>query len=150
MTNHIRENGQLHYSKAASGEVSHFAVCVHVQWDWIALPASLIVFTAFLLVLSIAANRRKPAPLWKASPLAFIFHSPRGLNSSELASDSDKTTAPVLGDSLDAIAAMNSAAKGIRFKLDDSTPESRMLAVRFEAVPTTTPWYRSFFACFRR
>jgi hypothetical protein len=115
LTMHIRENGEEIYSKPALGVVSHFAICVQINWAWISLPAALAGLTLVLLGFSIEATRKQQAPIWKSSPLAFIFHGPGGARWYD-------NSGSIQESSLNTVSAMESSAKCLTVVMDRSEP----------------------------
>jgi hypothetical protein len=79
LTNYMRLTGVTagQFSTPAPGVVSHFATCVQIQWEWILLPAISGGLSLILLALSIGYGYAEEMPVWKSSPLAFIFHTER-------------------------------------------------------------------------
>lgn len=88
LTLYVRAHGHPAYSDPARGRTLHYAVCIRVHWGWLVLPAVLGAATVAFLALVAAgcgcggpAERGAPPPpppLWKASPLAPLFHGPGG------------------------------------------------------------------------
>lgn len=68
---------------AARGIVWRQEPSVKVQWEWLALPLALVVFSAILLVSVVVASWHYNAPHWKSSPLPFVFHGIRDWNDDE-------------------------------------------------------------------
>lgn len=73
------------YTNYASGVVFENQTCIHVNWAWLALPASLVLcsitFLAATITLTSAKRRTDPAKAWiatagplKSSPLPLLFH----------------------------------------------------------------------------
>lgn len=78
MTLWIRENGMANYSRRAEGEVLHYAVCLQVNWSWVALPGLLAAGALVLLLLTLMTAARHAVPPWKSSSLPMLFHGPAG------------------------------------------------------------------------
>lgn len=88
MTASVRSHGDpapAPYTNYASGAVLENQTCIHVNWAWLALPASLVLCSIMFLVatitLSAAKRRTDPANAWiatagplKSSPLPLLFH----------------------------------------------------------------------------
>lgn len=72
----VRAGGMEGVSEDARGDALHYATCLEVRWAWIALPAALVLATAVLLSLTVAATTSQP--LWKGSPLTLAFYWPKG------------------------------------------------------------------------
>jgi hypothetical protein len=142
LTNYIRQNGQMHYSRNAIGEVSHFAICVDIQWPWITLPAALGILTVILLILSIVANRRKQTPIWKSSPLALFFHGPSVAGQPNQTELDDYSAQPSQTEDFNTIAAMKDAARSIHVWIDNSKDSIR-LAVK-QGPPVPQSWVQRF------
>ena len=51
---------------------------IQVQWEWLALPMTLLVMTTVLLITVIIQTHRQKAVVWKSSSLAMLFHFPVG------------------------------------------------------------------------
>ncbi|TGO49947.1 hypothetical protein BCON_0195g00030 [Botryotinia convoluta] len=73
----LRSYGDNTFSDPAVGEVLHYAICLRVQWPWIAFPATLAALSLVCLVAVIIVMDRQQVPIWKSSPLALIM---RGSN----------------------------------------------------------------------
>ena len=48
--------------------------CITVQWVWLSLPATLLLFAIIFLTLTIWKTGTRQVYLWKSSPLALLFH----------------------------------------------------------------------------
>lgn len=77
LTLFVRSNGNADYSDPGKGQTFHYATCIQVHWNWIALPVILSVATILFFALVVASCRERSS-LWKASPLALLFHGPAG------------------------------------------------------------------------
>jgi hypothetical protein len=142
-TAHIRENGEDIHSEPATGVASRYATCVQINWAWISLPAALAGLTLVLLALSIEATRRHQAPIWKSSPLAFIFHGPDGARWLEN-SGSHLPSQPIRDHSLNSVSAMENSAKRLTVVLDRSESTIRLRKVRYnQHLPKT--WFERIF-----
>lgn len=73
LTTFVRTHGNASYSEPVKGQVQHYAICLGIQWPWIALPATLAVLTILFLILVVESTGRHGTPLWKASPLPWIL-----------------------------------------------------------------------------
>ncbi len=51
---------------------------VTIRWPWLSLPATMLALTCIFLAMTIRKTRDGPAGLWKASPLALLFHTAIG------------------------------------------------------------------------
>ncbi|KAI0549622.1 hypothetical protein F4679DRAFT_545934 [Xylaria curta] len=80
MTLWIRTHGYASHSQRAVGLEYHYAICVKVNWDWVALPAVLTGLTLVFFLLTVISNYRQKLPIWKGSPLTLLFHGPGGMN----------------------------------------------------------------------
>lgn len=78
MTLWVRENGMANYSRRAEGEVLHYAVCLQVNWSWVALPGLLAAGALVLFLLTLRSAARRAMPPWKSSTLPMLFHGPAG------------------------------------------------------------------------
>jgi Protein of unknown function (DUF3176) len=75
MTTQIRKNGDKSNSKPTTGVVQRTETCVSVEWAWLSLPLALLSFTFLFLFATIwQSSRHTSRKLWKASPLALLFH----------------------------------------------------------------------------
>lgn len=88
MTAAIRSHGDpapAPYTNYASGVVLENQTCIHVNWAWLALPASLVICSIMFLAATITSTSAKrctdPANAWiakagplKSSPLPLLFH----------------------------------------------------------------------------
>jgi multisubunit Na+/H+ antiporter MnhB subunit len=57
-----------------TGNLGRVETVVHVRWPWLALPGTLVVGVALLLLATILSNRRARAPIWKSSANALLYH----------------------------------------------------------------------------
>lgn len=73
-TNYLRVNGNQNWTRPANGTAYHYAVCLRVDFKWIAFPVTLLVCTIVILISTIITTSRHTVPTWKTSPLAYIFH----------------------------------------------------------------------------
>lgn len=71
LTSHIRSTGS--YGDPAQGVMSSNILYIQVRWQWLALPAALIVMAFVLLVVTIFRSFGKP--LWKSSLLPILFYT---------------------------------------------------------------------------
>ncbi|KAJ2981404.1 hypothetical protein NUW58_g6695 [Xylaria curta] len=74
----IRTHGYASHSQRAVGEEYHYAICVKVNWNWVALPAVLTGLTMTFFLLMVISTYRQRLPIWKKSPLTLLFHGPGG------------------------------------------------------------------------
>ncbi|ETS74549.1 hypothetical protein PFICI_13033 [Pestalotiopsis fici W106-1] len=74
----VRTNGDPNYSEPVIGQAFHAATCIQANWVWLTLPAVVASLTLIVLALTISITQRRGLPLWKSSPLAFLFHGPGG------------------------------------------------------------------------
>ncbi|KAF7531264.1 hypothetical protein G7054_g9030 [Neopestalotiopsis clavispora] len=77
LTQYLRTRGNGNYSADALGQVRHYATCIEVQWEWLALPGLLALLTLVLLLFVIISADVSRQPIWKGSPLVWIL---RGYN----------------------------------------------------------------------
>ncbi|KAI0468548.1 hypothetical protein F4859DRAFT_524459 [Xylaria cf. heliscus] len=80
MTLWIRTHGYTSHSQRAVGQEYHYAICVKVDWDWVALPAALTGLTLVFFLLTVISTYRQRLPIWKGSPLTLLFHGPGGMS----------------------------------------------------------------------
>ncbi|KAI1120050.1 hypothetical protein F5Y10DRAFT_290423 [Nemania abortiva] len=80
MTLWIRAHGHPSHSERAVGEEFRSAICVKVNWDWVALPATLTGLTLAFFFLMVISTNRQQLPIWKGSPLTLLFHGPGGMD----------------------------------------------------------------------
>lgn len=57
----------------ANGTVWGLQTCVGVNWEWLALPAGLLLFTIVFLALTITRTRSTQVRVWKSSIFAVLF-----------------------------------------------------------------------------
>ncbi|KAI0188363.1 hypothetical protein EV127DRAFT_482705 [Xylaria flabelliformis] len=76
LTDYMRTHGNSNYSTPAQGTILHYATCLEVRWPWIAFPVSLYIGTSILLCTVAMTAAKNQTPLWKASPLAWIYRGP--------------------------------------------------------------------------
>jgi hypothetical protein len=75
MTVLIRQAGDASNSAPATGEAWRTETCISVQWPWLTFPIVLLAMSlAFLLATIVQSARRVRRQIWKASPLALLFH----------------------------------------------------------------------------
>jgi hypothetical protein len=77
ITGVIRQLGGQAQSSEASNPVGtawRTETCITVQWAWLSLPASLLLFAIVFLSLTIWKMENSQVNLWKSSPLALLFH----------------------------------------------------------------------------
>ncbi|KAI1195508.1 hypothetical protein F5X97DRAFT_242037 [Nemania serpens] len=80
MTMWIRTHGHASHSARAVGEEYRYAICVKVNWDWVALPATLTGLTLIFFLLTAISMYRQRLYVWKGSPLTLLFHGPGGMS----------------------------------------------------------------------
>lgn len=80
MTLWIRTHGHAAHSARAVGEEFRYAICVKVNWDWVALPATLTGLTLLFFLITTISMYRQGLYVWKGSPLTLLFHGPGGMN----------------------------------------------------------------------
>lgn len=118
MTSYVRTHGHPDYSAPAQGIVLHYATCLDVRWAWIAFPVALQLCTSALLAAVMASAARARTPLWKDSPLAWIYRGP---------------ALDIAGESTPPAASMKERAKGDVVVLDcDHDPRIRVAASNAE------------------
>lgn len=61
----------------------HYATCLEVQWGWIAFPALLALYALALLLGVVVTTIEGETPIWKHSPLAWLFQTPEGFGENE-------------------------------------------------------------------
>ena len=71
----IRNGGDAVNSAPATGTVMLSQTCIRVHWQWLGLPASLLLLsTLFLLCTIWETSMDNMGKAWKSSPLALLFH----------------------------------------------------------------------------
>ncbi|KAI0867343.1 hypothetical protein GGS24DRAFT_507947 [Hypoxylon argillaceum] len=80
MTLWIRTHGYASHSERAIGEEFRYAICVKVNWSLVALPAALTGLTLVFFLLTVISTHHQRLPVWKRSPLTFLFHGPEGID----------------------------------------------------------------------
>ncbi|OJD37921.1 c6 and c2h2 transcription factor [Diplodia corticola] len=71
MSNTIRQCGN---ATVVHGLAFRDETYMHVRWVWFILPASLVFFTAVILIVAARVNSRSDVVLWKSSMLPLLFH----------------------------------------------------------------------------
>jgi hypothetical protein len=132
-TNYIRANGNANFSEPARGTVQHYAICVQIDWAWIALPAALAALAIALLVMSVMLTAKHQAPIWKSDLLPLIFHGPVGVDWQSVYAEKRSKMRKDAG-SLNKMKAMSALAREVDVKLDDETPLLRLLKVDAKSV----------------
>jgi hypothetical protein len=74
MTNKIPLSGS---GLSAQGIVWQQQSIITIQFAWLALPLVLILLSAILLVSTVLMARSSAVPVWKSSPLPFLYHGIR-------------------------------------------------------------------------
>lgn len=80
----IRNGGDAVNSAPAIGTVMVSQTCIRVRWEWLMLPASLLLLsTLFLVCIIWETSMDSMGKVWKSSPLALLFHgfSPKTVRS---------------------------------------------------------------------
>ncbi|KAJ9613578.1 hypothetical protein H2200_003520 [Cladophialophora chaetospira] len=57
-----------------TGSLGTVETVVHVRWEWLALPAFLVIGATLFLVLTIIVSSRSTTPIWKSSVNALLYH----------------------------------------------------------------------------
>lgn len=63
------------YTRTTKGIVYHYATCLEVKWLWLLFPSAMSSLTLLLFFLVIEIARKENAPVWKASPLAWVLRT---------------------------------------------------------------------------
>ncbi|KAH8597168.1 hypothetical protein B0O99DRAFT_685082 [Bisporella sp. PMI_857] len=79
LTAWVRTHGNETNSEPALGEAWHHATCVQANWAWMAFPGATSLFTLLFFILVVINAEKQHTPVWKLSPLAWIFQGPTGL-----------------------------------------------------------------------
>lgn len=75
LTVQMRQAGDAINSAPAEGNTWHTETCIIVEWVWLSYPAALLVGTIlFFFAAVIHSTSHSSQPVWKASPLALLFH----------------------------------------------------------------------------
>lgn len=98
----------------ANGTVWEMQTCVGVNWEWLALPAGLLLLTVVFLVLTIIRTSSKQARVWKSSIFAVLF--------SGLDQETRKSDRPVLN-----LEDMKAAAGRAMVRLEDTKDGFRLV-----------------------
>ncbi|KAI8635411.1 hypothetical protein F5Y19DRAFT_10849 [Xylariaceae sp. FL1651] len=72
LTSYVRTHGSAAYSEPATGQVSHFATCLRVNWPWLAFPSSIAILTLVLFAMTVHQTAVQRIPIWKTSLLPWI------------------------------------------------------------------------------
>ncbi|KAF6825984.1 hypothetical protein CMUS01_09616 [Colletotrichum musicola] len=80
LTNHMRirgENWQGTGSGFVTGSVMQAAICVQVDWFWLAYPATLLCITTILIAIACVQSyqSRERQPVWKSAILPLLFYN---------------------------------------------------------------------------
>jgi hypothetical protein len=79
ITNRMRMEGygETDSSRLVYGTVIQTTTCIAFSWTWLLFPASLIIFTAICLVITMVQTISEvEKPLWKSSILPLLYASP--------------------------------------------------------------------------
>ncbi|KAI7775834.1 hypothetical protein LA080_006202 [Diaporthe eres] len=98
----------------ANGTVWGTQTCVGVNWEWLALPAGLLLLTIVFLVLTITRTSSKQAWVWKSSIFAVLF--------SGLDHETRKSDEPVVS-----LEEMKAAADRATVRLEDTREGFRLV-----------------------
>lgn len=98
----------------ANGTVWGTQTCVGVNWEWLALPAGLLLLTIIFLVLTIVRTRSKQAHVWKSSIFAVLF--------SGLDQETRKSDGPLMS-----LEEMKAAADRATVRLEDTKEGFRLV-----------------------
>lgn len=79
---------------------------IQVRWEWLALPATIVLLGILLLLTTMIQSHREKALVWKCSSLALLFHPLQGWESRDLSDISKRE--------------MKKCAKGMRGQLSQS------------------------------
>ncbi|KAL6857300.1 hypothetical protein J3F83DRAFT_365610 [Trichoderma novae-zelandiae] len=72
MTSVLQQGG----TEVAQGLTSQIVVYIRVRWAWLILPLFVQFLGGIALIVTILGRKRtKNVPLWKASPIALLYHS---------------------------------------------------------------------------
>jgi hypothetical protein len=71
---------------AVRGSVRFAEQHIFVRWEWMILPAALVLFSIAFLVTSVVAAKGSSAPAWKTSSTAALFHGLAGWGGDDLRS----------------------------------------------------------------
>ncbi|KAI1611899.1 hypothetical protein EDD36DRAFT_488827 [Exophiala viscosa] len=76
MTIEIRQTGDPSNSAPTVGPALQTETCISVRWPWLTYRAALLAGTVVLLIATLVVTEKRSGPnwLWKASPLALLFH----------------------------------------------------------------------------
>lgn len=80
LTTYIRTRGHENYSEPATGQVLHYATCIHVRWQWISFISSIIFLTMILFIMTVCSQPLKQFPAWKTSFLPWLMYGPGSSN----------------------------------------------------------------------
>lgn len=91
-----------------TGTLSQTVTIVSVKWQWIILPAAVVLFSIIFLITTIlACSRQKQLALWKSSALPLLYH---GLDDGVLRNGENHVT----------VSGMEMEAKSVNVKLEES------------------------------
>ncbi|KAI0006758.1 hypothetical protein F4779DRAFT_550816 [Xylariaceae sp. FL0662B] len=77
LTTYIRTKGDSNYSDPAVGQVSHYATCIQVKWQWITFPSLMTTLTIAFFIMTIYTRPPRRFPAWKTSFLPWLMCGPR-------------------------------------------------------------------------
>jgi hypothetical protein len=63
---------------------------IRVRWEWLALPASIVLLGILLLLTTMIESHRNKALVWKCSSLALLFHPLQGWDTGDITHTSKK------------------------------------------------------------
>ena len=126
ITNQMR-NSETDQSLTVSGQVGLVRTVLQVRWQWITLPAFLLLISTIFFLLTMIESSRSAVPLWKGSALAVLYH---GL----------ETKVRSTLEHWDLSSQMSEASEGVKVKLRRDPDDDGMQHASFsEILLTLTP-----------
>ena len=73
VTNEMRKN-KADQAPPVTGQLGVPRTVLHVRWQWITLPALLLIVSSIFFLLTMIESSKSGTPLWKGSALAVLYH----------------------------------------------------------------------------
>ncbi|KAG9524918.1 hypothetical protein KCU93_g6008, partial [Aureobasidium melanogenum] len=87
LTNVIRNSSTMNATQVI-GKSYQQVQFIGVRWEWIIFPASLILLSLVILVITMSQSHNSVSMTWRSSPLAMLFHPLQGWSEDEMCLDS--------------------------------------------------------------
>ena len=127
MTNNIRQNSDS--LSQVNGTTTTMQTIVHVTWEWIILPLSVVILGALFILITSWTASRSNIPIWKEGSLATLFHGLQ-IGSDARVEDLVSTTS------------MSKYAKGLQVRMHETKSGLGMTTTSFSQKQSGLPLLR--------